>query len=69
MAPEVLKYVPVDDIILELINRSYEEGELPEQWSTLNIIPVPKSGDLSNTDNYRGICLSSVVVIARHIIE
>ncbi|XP_071480459.1 uncharacterized protein [Diadema antillarum] len=61
VAPEVLKYVPVDDIILEFINRSYEDGDQPEQWSTLNIIPVPKSGDLSQTDNYRGICLSSVV--------
>ena len=61
VAPEVLKYVPVDDIILEFINRSYEDEDQPEQWSTLNIIPVPKSGDLSQTDNYRGICLSSVV--------
>ena len=61
VAPEVLKYVPVDDIILEIINRAYEEGELPDQWSSFNIIPVPKSGDLSKTDNYRGICLSSVV--------
>ncbi|XP_072170850.1 uncharacterized protein [Diadema setosum] len=52
VAPEVLKYVPVDDIILEFINRSYEDGDQPEQWSTLNIIPVPKSGDLSKTDNY-----------------
>ena len=40
VAPEVLKYVPVDDIILEIINRAYEEGELPEQWSSFNIIPV-----------------------------
>ena len=61
MTPEVLKYVPVDDIILELINRSYDDGVLPEQWSTLNIIPIPKTGDLSKTDNYRGISLSSVV--------
>ena len=61
VTPEVLKYVPVDDIILELINRSYDDGVLPEQWSTLNIIPIPKTGDLSKTDNYRGISLSSVV--------
>ena len=61
IAPEVLKYVPLDDIILEFINNAYSNGETPEQWSTLNIIPVPKSGDLSQPDNYRGISLSSVV--------
>ena len=48
-------------MILEFINNAYSNGETPEQWSTLNIIPVPKSGDLSQPDNYRGISLSSVV--------
>ena len=33
----------------------------PEQWSLSNISPIPKSGDLRQTDNYRGICLSSVI--------
>ncbi len=33
----------------------------PEQWSVLNIIPIPKSGDLSLGSNYCGISLSSVV--------
>ncbi|XP_072178317.1 uncharacterized protein [Diadema setosum] len=36
VAPEVLKYVPVDDIILEFINRSYEDGDQPEQWDSQN---------------------------------
>ena len=30
-------------------------------WSDINLIPIPKCGDLGNTTNYRGIALSSVV--------
>ena len=33
----------------------------PPQWSFMNIIPVPKSGDLSVTDNYRGISLACIM--------
>ena len=33
----------------------------PEIWSLSNIIPVPKSGDLSKTDNYRGISLTCII--------
>ena len=32
----------------------------PPQWSFMNIIPVPKSGDLAVTDNYRGISLTCI---------
>jgi hypothetical protein len=39
----------------------YNSQELPEQWKILNIIPIPKSGDLTKTDNYRVISLSSVI--------
>ena len=46
ITPEVLKYVPLDDIILDCINNAYEKGETPQQWSNVNIVPVPKSGDL-----------------------
>ena len=42
-------------------NQALLETNIPEQWSILNLIPVPKSGDLSNTANYRGISLSSIV--------
>ena len=39
-----------------LLNRN-----VPDQWKRLNIMPVPKKGDLSRVENYRGIALSSVV--------
>ena len=47
--------------MLEFCNRALSEGEMPEQWSILNIVPIPKSGDLSQAGNYRGISLSSIV--------
>ena len=33
----------------------------PNQWSFLNIVPIPKYGDLGDAVNYRGINLSSIV--------
>ena len=39
-------------------------GEKPDQWSTANIIPIPKKGDLTEPTNYRGISLSSLVAKA-----
>ena len=61
IAPEVLKRCDLDDIILEFCNQGVLEGKKPEQWSLLNIIPIPKSGDLSKAGNYLGISLSSIV--------
>ena len=34
--------------------------EKPDQWSKGNIIPIPKSGNLSNYNNYWGITLSAI---------
>ena len=33
----------------------------PKQWSILNIISIPKKGDISLGSNYRGISLTSLV--------
>ena len=33
----------------------------PPQWSFMNIIPVPKSGNLSVTNNYRGISITCIM--------
>ena len=59
--PEVIKRCNIDDIILEFCNEALLNKKRPNQWSILNMIPVPKSGDLSVTSNYRGISLSSLV--------
>ncbi|XP_072046988.1 uncharacterized protein [Amphiura filiformis] len=61
ITPEVLKRCNLDDIILSFCNEALLQGRKPEQWSILNLIPIPKSGDLREGRNYRGICLSSIV--------
>ena len=59
--PEVLKYCNLDDIILQYANNLLFNNEKPNQWSDINILPLPKSGDLGLTKNYRGISLTSIV--------
>ena len=59
--PEVLKRCDLDDIVLEFCNDAFINRRKPSQWSILNIVPIPKSGDLSQAGNYRGISLSSLV--------
>ena len=58
--PEVLIRINIDDIILKFGNKLLE-GQKPDKFSILTIVPIPKSGDLSCTNNYRGIALSSLV--------
>ena len=57
--PEVWKRCDLDDIILGYANKLLE-GEKPDQWSESDLITLPKDGDLSCTDNYRGIALSAI---------
>ena len=59
--PEVFKSCDFDEICLEFCNDALIKNEKPELWSYMNIIPVPKSGDLSKTDNYRGISLICII--------
>ncbi|MEE8288342.1 MAG: reverse transcriptase domain-containing protein [Nitrosomonadaceae bacterium] len=62
--PEVLKRCDLDDIILDFCNKALIDEEIPRQWTILNIIPIPKGGDLSLGGSYRGISLSSLVAKA-----
>ena len=59
--PEVLKYVPIDDIVLDIINNYYINSEQTDLWNISNIVPVHKSGDLTKADNYSGISITSVM--------
>ena len=51
---ELLKYCNIDDLVLEYANSLLLDGHKPQQWSDINILPLPKDGDLSNLSNYRG---------------
>jgi len=54
--PKVLKRCNLDDIFLNFANKLLNDNGKPEQWSEM--VPLPKTGDLSDTGNYRGISLS-----------
>ena len=58
---EVMKRCDFDEIILGFCNQALNDGVAPEQWRISNIIPVPKKGDPTDTNNYRGISLTSIV--------
>ena len=58
---EVLKRCDLDDILIECANWLLNEAMKPNQSSEEDILPLPKTGDLSETGNYVGISLSSIV--------
>lgn len=43
-----------------MFNFIYSRGVYPESWTKGILVPVPKKGDLTNVDNYRGIMLTSI---------
>ena len=57
--PEVFKRCDIDEIILNYSNKSLD-GDKPDQWSESDLVTIPKSGDLTDINNYRGIALSSI---------
>ena len=59
--PEVLMCIDIDDILLTFSNKLQMDGDLPDQLAIMNIIPIPKLGDLSIATNYGGISLTSLV--------
>ena len=48
------------DIFEEFMQQIWETEKIPEDWSRGMIIKIPKKGDLSVCDNWRGITLLSV---------
>ena len=52
MAPEVIKRCDLAIILLDFVNKLIEHQVKPKQWSEIDMLPLPKSGDLTNTQNY-----------------
>ena len=44
-----------------LLNRIWN-GDFPKFWNKSNIVSVPKKGDLSDCNNYRGISLINILL-------
>ena len=55
------------DLLLDLVHTAWRDKCVPKDWVDAVLEPIPKKGDLSNCDNWRGIPLLDVVgkVIAR----
>ena len=49
------------EYVIPLINKVLNSGVAFEEWRRNIIIPLPKKGDLSDYNNYRGISLMSIV--------
>ena len=47
-------------ILTVLFTQSFNSGELPNGWLTVNITPIYIKGDRSNPSNYRPISLTSL---------
>ena len=71
--PEVLKANAnaTADILIELLQEAWDKEDIPNDWRTGYIIKLPKKGNLSECQNWRGIQLLSVPskIYARVILE
>ena len=47
--------------LIDLLNSIWTSGTVPAEWRNAVLVPIPKKGDLSRFDNWRGISLLDVV--------
>ena len=62
--PEMIMFLNTANlrIMYELMARVWEGVEpMPAEWKANYLVPLPKSGDVTKCDRWRGIILSSVV--------
>jgi len=52
---------PLLDVIVSLFGTVWREKQVPVEWRDATLVPVPKMGDLSACDNWRGISLLDVM--------
>ena len=43
------------DLLLDLVHTAWREKCIPKDWADAVIVPTPKKGDLSDSNNWRGI--------------
>ena len=61
--PELVKYgsSELHECLLALLLTVWSTGGVPQEWRNAQLVPIPKRGDLSLCDNWRGISLLEVV--------
>ena len=47
--------------LLSLVQQVWHDRCVPQAWRDAELVPIPKKGDLSSCDNWRGIALLDVV--------
>ena len=63
LLPDVLKCCggPLLEYILKLFQTVWEERCVPSEWRDALLVPVPKKGDFSCCDNWRGVSFLDVM--------
>ena len=61
--PKILKFcaTSLTEPVTDLFNLCLSQSNIPFEWKTHKIMPVPKKGDLSNSKNYRPISLQCIL--------
>ena len=61
--PEMVRYAGAEflEALLSLVHEVWRESCVPQAWRNAELVPIPKKGDLSVCDNWRGIALLDVV--------
>ena len=63
ISPHMLKNTAssIAPSITDLFNYSLQCGQLPAQWKTAMIVPIPKSTNMSDPGNYRPVSLTCIL--------
>ena len=57
------------DILCFLFQASLDQGVVPPDWKTANVVPLFKKGDKSKAENYRPISLTSITCkVLEHVV-
>ena len=61
--PEMVRYGgdAFSDALLTLVHKVWSVGVVPQAWRDAELVPIPKRGDLTCCDNWRGIALLDVI--------
>jgi len=59
ISAELLKYGGHSTVasLTDLMNNCWQDGSVPEEWRKETIVKLPKKGDTSDCNNWRGITL------------
>ena len=72
LSPKLLKELAEElaPILTLLFQTSLQQGKIPDDWRTADVVPIFKSGEKSKAENYRPISLTCILCkTMEHIIS